>query len=71
MNSELYASLALSGLSLGVIYAMIAMGLILLIKAVGVLNFAQGDFLALGALLGVAFYADLNFRCGLPLLCVY
>ena len=60
MNYELFMSLTLSGLSMGVIYMMIAMGLILLIRAVGILNFAQGDFLALGAYMGYGLYVGLE-----------
>jgi len=36
---------------MGMIYAMVAMGLIMLIKAVGILNFAQGDLLMFGTFL--------------------
>ncbi len=55
--------LTLSGLSMGVIYALIGMGLILLIKAIGVLNYAQGDILALGAFAALGF----SVRMELPL----
>ena len=41
--------LAVVGVSMGMIYALLAMGVILLVRAVGVTNFAQGDILALGA----------------------
>ena len=34
---------------MGMIYAMISMGIVLLVRAVGVLNFAQGDLFMLGA----------------------
>ena len=44
-----FLQLVAAGLSMGVIYAMLAMGLILLLRAVGVMNFAQGSFLVLGA----------------------
>lgn len=43
--------LIISGLSMGVLYAMMAMGLILIVKAVGVLNFAHGQLFMLGAYL--------------------
>ncbi|HJC67484.1 MAG TPA: branched-chain amino acid ABC transporter permease [Candidatus Enterocloster excrementigallinarum] len=46
---ELFLSLTLSGVSLGMVYALQAIGLILLLRAVGVMNFAQGDLLAIGA----------------------
>lgn len=40
--------LLINGIAMGMVYALVAMGLILLIRAVGVLNFAQGDLLMLG-----------------------
>lgn len=49
MDFRLFCTLALNGLAMGVVYAMLAMGLILLIRAVGVMNFAQGDLLMFGA----------------------
>ena len=60
MNYELWISLTINGLSMGAIYAMIAMGLILLIRAVGVLNFAQGDMLALGSYAALTFYVNMK-----------
>lgn len=44
-----FFQLSVNGLAMGMIYAMISIGLVLLIRAVGVLNFAQGDLLVLGA----------------------
>ncbi|MDV4150464.1 branched-chain amino acid ABC transporter permease [Clostridium sp. AL.422] len=41
--------LLVNGIAMGMIYALMSMGLILLVRAVGVLNFAQGDLLMLGA----------------------
>lgn len=49
MNATLFVALFVNGVAMGVIYAMMAMGLILLIRAVGILNFAQGDLLMFGA----------------------
>ncbi len=44
-----FLQLTISGLATGMVYALMAVGLVLLIRAVGTLNFAQGDFLTLGA----------------------
>lgn len=41
--------LLVSGLACGMVYALMAVGLVLLIRAVGTLNFAQGDILSMGA----------------------
>ena len=46
---DLYIQLFISGISMGMIYAMMAMGLILIVKAVGVLNFAHGQLFMFGA----------------------
>lgn len=46
---NVFIQLTVTGLAMGMVYALIAMGLVLLIRAVGVLNFAQGDLLMMGA----------------------
>lgn len=60
MNVQIFISLLINGLSMGLIYAMIAMGLILLIRAVGVLNFAQGDLLMVGAYIASVLIMDMK-----------
>lgn len=45
----LFLQLLVNGIAMGMIYALMAMGLILLIRAIGVMNFAQGDLLMIGA----------------------
>ena len=45
---------------MGMIYALMAMGIILLVRAIGVLNFAQGDFLMLGAYICLGLIVDLK-----------
>lgn len=49
MNLNTAISLTINGVAMGMIYALMAMGLILLIRAIGVMNFAQGDLLMFGA----------------------
>ena len=44
-----FLPLTTSGLCMGLIYAMLGMGLVLLMRAVGVMNFAQGDLMVIGA----------------------
>lgn len=58
----MYIQLALTGLSMGMLYALMAMGLILIVKAVGVLNFAHGQLFMLGAYLTWM----LTYQVGLP-----
>ena len=50
-----------AGLALGAIYALVALGFVLIIRATNVVNFAQGDFAMLGGFAMVAFLG-----CGLP-----
>jgi len=45
----LIVQLFVNGIAMGMIYALMAMGLILLIRAIGVMNFAQGELLMIGA----------------------
>lgn len=52
-----------SGIAMGMVYALISIGLILLIRAVGVMNFAQGNLLALGAFIMYFF----QVQRGLPI----
>ena len=56
----MFFQLLVSGLVLGGIYAMIALGYSLIYKASGLMNFVQGDLLTLGAFLGLTFYRMLK-----------
>ncbi len=60
MNINTFVSLSVNGVAMGMIYALMAMGLILLIRAIGVMNFAQGDLLMFGAFVTCALTIDLN-----------
>ena len=46
---ELVPQLLFTGLGIGAIYALVALGFVLLIRAASVVNFAQGEFSMLGA----------------------
>ena len=52
---DVFAELTLAGLANGMIYALIAIGFIIIYKATDVINFAQGPLLLLGAYLGYSF----------------
>ncbi|MFQ5912614.1 MAG: branched-chain amino acid ABC transporter permease [Nitrospinota bacterium] len=60
---------AVNGLSIGVIYALIAIGLTLILGILGVINFAQGEFYMLGAfaaftaqrVLGAGYWASILY----------
>jgi len=53
--------LLVSGLALGAIYALVALGFVVIYRASQVFNFAQGEFVAFGALMMVSLHAE-----GLP-----
>lgn len=60
----MFAQLVVSGLAAGSVYALVALGLVLIYKATDVLNFAQGEFVMLGA-----YYAiTLHVIVGMPYL---
>jgi branched-chain amino acid transport system permease protein len=46
---EFFLQLVLNGVVIGSIYALVALGFVVIYKSSGVLNFAQGEFLLLGA----------------------
>lgn len=49
--------LLFSGLTLGSIYSLIALALVTTYNVTGILNLAQGEFVAIGALLAASFYS--------------
>jgi branched-chain amino acid transport system permease protein len=59
---DLVPQLLFTGLGIGAIYALVALGFVLLIRAANVVNFAQGEFSMLGAYLMVI----LTSGIGLP-----
>lgn len=52
--------LLISGVAVGCIYGLVALGFVLIYKAGEVVNFAQGDLMMLGALLAVTFVATMG-----------
>ena len=53
--------LLVSGLSLGCVYGLIALGFVLIYKATEMVNFAQGDLMMLGAFVAIAFVDGLGW----------
>jgi len=66
-----FVQLIVSGLASGSIYGLIALGFVLIYKATETINFAQGDFMMLGAFICLGFvnadFMGLNFWVGVPL----
>jgi len=57
-----------AGLALGSTYALVALGFVVIYKSTGVINFAQGGLLALGAYLGYTFSNNLVIAFGFAIL---
>jgi len=51
----------LSGISIGCVYGLVALGFVLIYKATEVINFAQGELLMLGAFISYSLISMLNF----------
>ena len=69
---EKFLQLLLSGVALGAIYALVALGFVLVFKATSVLNFAHGSFLMLAAYLTTTLMVggDMPFIVGLIIIAV-
>ena len=66
-----FLQLILSGHANGCVYGLIALGFVLIYKATEAVNFAQGDFMMLGAFVCIGFtnheYMGLSFWLAIPL----
>jgi|WetSurMetagenome_2_1015567.scaffolds.fasta_scaffold230676_2 branched-chain amino acid transport system permease protein len=56
-----FLNLLLAGISLGMIYALIALGFVVILKCSGAFNIAQGHFVMLGCYLGVTFLVSYHW----------
>ncbi|MBQ6478970.1 MAG: branched-chain amino acid ABC transporter permease [Erysipelotrichaceae bacterium] len=59
----MYLQLLIVGIAMGMIYALLSLGIVLLVRAVGVLNFAEGQLFMLGAYVTFC----LTYQVGMPL----
>src|SRR5262245_20279221 len=57
MSGEQLIELLVGGTAVGCIYSLIALGFTMIIRATGVLHFAQGEIVMLGAMSGLVAYA--------------
>lgn len=57
---DLLLQLVLNGLVIGSIYALVGLGFVIIYKSSSILNFAQGEFLMLGAYVCLAAFSGLN-----------
>jgi len=59
--------LIIAGLAMGIVYGLVAMGFVLIWRAVGVVNFAQGEFLMLGGFVAFTLIEMAGLPVGLSL----
>src|ERR1700675_5131916 len=61
---DLALQLLFTGIGIGAVYALVALGFVLIFRATNVVNFAQGEFSMVAAYLMVVFAVDLNWPYG-------
>lgn len=61
LSPEILIQFTISGLSIGAVYALIALGFTVIYRSSNILNLAQGEFVVLGGLLTVFFLKRLGF----------
>src|SRR4051794_18455813 len=73
MNTQLLIQLLINGLIVGALYGVVAMSFVLIYKATQVVNFAQGEFLLIGAWVcwGLLTKYHLPFWLGMPVTLVF
>jgi branched-chain amino acid transport system permease protein len=73
MNTQLLIQLLINGLIVGALYGVVAMSFVLIYKATQVVNFAQGEFVLIGAWVcwGLLTKYQLPFWIGMPVTLVF
>jgi len=61
---DIVLQLLFTGLGIGAVYALVALGFVLIFRATNVVNFAQGEFSMVAAYLMVVFAVDLHWPYG-------
>src|SRR3974390_3202856 len=67
---DLVLQLLFTGIGIGAVYALVALGFVLIFRATNVVNFAQGEFSMVAAYLMVVFAVDLGWPSWLSFLIV-
>jgi branched-chain amino acid transport system permease protein len=67
---DLLPQLIVSGIAAGALYALVAIGLVLIYKATDIVNFAQGESVTVGAYMGWLFVTELHLPYFVSLLLV-
>ena len=66
----LWAQQVVGGIAIGCIYSLVALGFSMIVRAMDLLNFAHGELLMLGAMMGVTVLIGLKLPYWLTLLAV-
>lgn len=61
MGLDAFIQLFFSGITIGSIYALVALGFLIIYNATGIVNFAQGEFVMLGGMIAVTCHEVLHF----------
>lgn len=67
---EKFLTLLFTGIAVGAVYAMVALGFVLVYKSTDVLNFAHGEFMTVGSFLALTFLVQWGLNIWLGLLVV-
>lgn len=65
----MFWELITTGLSWGGIYALVGLGMVIMVKATDVVNFAQGELVMLGGFLAYAFFSTFAFPYYIAIVC--
>lgn len=68
---ELLVQIMIAGITVGSIYSLIAIGVVLIFKSSGVINFAQGSMAMIGAFIAYSFVAKLRVPIAFSLLITF
>src|SRR5260370_25062465 len=68
---EFFLQLTINGLVVGCIYSLVALGFVIIYKSSGILNFAQVEFLLLGAYVFLAIVTQAHVPMGWALLLTF
>ena len=60
MDINFFLQLVINGLVVGSVYALVALGFVIIFKSTSVVNFAQGEFLLIGAYISLAVVGQYN-----------
>lgn len=67
---EKFLTLLFTGIAVGAVYAMVALGFVLVFKATDVLNFAHGEFMTVGSFLALTFLVQWGLNIWLGMLII-